>query len=125
MERTWGPKNVIKADEFQGRATASRALLGKLAFPVKIETKGPTPMTWPVLGRNRFHDSAEVRLSADSPIAGELCYTTDGTEPTSKSSVYSEPIQIKDSTAIQAALFRNGQQVGHVSRKFFERTTAQ
>lgn len=124
-ERTWGPKNVFKADEFQGRATASRALLGKLALPVKIDTKGPAPMTWPVLGRNRFRDSAEVSLSADSAIAGEIRYTTDGTEPTSKSPVYSEPIQVKNSTAIHAALFRNGQQIGHVSRKFFEKTTAQ
>ncbi|MCX6873619.1 MAG: family 20 glycosylhydrolase [Verrucomicrobia bacterium] len=119
-ERTWGPKTGIQADEFQKRTTTARALLDKLVLPVRIETKDPTAMSWPVLGRKRFRDAVEIRLSAASPAGGEIRYTTDGTEPTSASPVYSRPFTAAESTAVHAALFNQGQQVGHISRDCFE-----
>ncbi|MCX6876183.1 MAG: family 20 glycosylhydrolase [Verrucomicrobia bacterium] len=119
-ERTWGPKNVIQTDEFHKRTTAARALLDKLVLPVRIETKDPTATSWPVLGRKRFRDAVEIRLSAATPAGAEIRYTTDGTEPTPASPVYSRPFTAEESTAVHAAMFRKGQQLGHVSRDFLE-----
>ena len=118
-ERTWGPANKIEDAEFKNRTAAARALLDKLVLPVKVEDQGAAYRSWTVLGRVYFGGTVQVRMSSVLP-GGEIRYTTDGSEPSPKSPVYAAPINLVEATAINAALFRNGRQAGHVTRAFYE-----
>ncbi len=56
---------------------------------------------------NVFTDSVEVTMSSPTPGV-EIRYTTDGTEPTADSPLYTGPITLTASTDIQARAFRPG-----------------
>ena len=57
---------------------------------------------------NTFFDSITVTMS--HPVEGtEIYYTLDGTEPNENSSVYAEPLVLKQTTQIRAAALQNGQ----------------
>ncbi len=121
-ERTWGPTTVVQEAEYQKRLATTRAMLDRLALPVKIDATGIVRARWPVLGGQYFSDRVEASLSTPAGASGgEIRYTMDGSEPTAQSKLYSAPIKIEDTCALNAALFRNGQQVGHVSRAFYDR----
>jgi len=121
-ERTWGPTTPVVDADYEKRLVESRDLQSRLILPVKIE--GTTELArprWAVLGGHYINDQAEVRLSIVPGAAeGEIHFTLDGTEPMATSPVYSAPISIEKTTALHAALFTNGKQVGHVSRAFYE-----
>jgi hexosaminidase len=57
---------------------------------------------------------ATVTLTTDS-YQPEIFYTLDGTEPTSASTAYKKPFDVRRTATIKAAAFKNGQQVGKTS----------
>ena len=57
---------------------------------------------------------ATVTLSTDSHQP-EIYYTLDGTEPTTASTAYKKPFDVRRTATIKAATFKNGQQVGKTS----------
>ncbi len=120
QERTWGVENKIAPDEFKKRTGRARAMLARLVLPVKAEIGVKLRGAWPVLGLIRFREPVKVSLSADASHGGKIRYTTDGSEPTAKSAVYAGAFEIEDTTSVNAALFRDGKQLGHVTRVVYE-----
>ena len=122
MEGAWAPMTKTGAAEHEKRLAASRAKLEALLFPVRI-TGGPIAYrAWPVVGSQCFSGAVEVRLSlTDGVGGGDIRYTLDGSEPTTQSPVYAAPLAVEETTTVHAALFRNGRQVGAVSRAVYER----
>jgi hexosaminidase len=54
---------------------------------------------------------ATISFSTDS-YQPEIYYTLDGSEPTTKSTLYKKPFDVRRSVTVKAASFRNGKQVG-------------
>lgn len=80
-------------------------------------TDGRPPLTEEALARVEivapklaFDTSAEVRvvIKGEPGENAELRYTLDGSEPTSASALYSEPLTLTATTTIRAAIFRDG-----------------
>ena len=120
-ERTWGPTNVVVEAEYQKRLSATRDVLDKLVFPVRIASTNIQYASWPVLGRQYCNGTADVTMTTSNSVGGgEIHYTVDGSEPADQSLVYAAPFTVKKTTAINAALFRGGKQAGCVSRIVFD-----
>jgi len=121
MERTWEPTRKMDEGEYKQRLANTRALLDQLVLPVKIEGGPIAYRGWPVLGRMYCGGPVEIKLSLAKGVGGgEIRYTLDGSEPTPASTVYSAPFKVDETTAVNAALFRNGRQVGYVSRSIYD-----
>ena len=56
---------------------------------------------------NTFLDSQEVKMTCET-TGVEIRYTTDGTQPTPESTLYTGPITIKDTTELAARAYRLG-----------------
>ena len=127
MQGTWSPLAVVDAEAHDKGLAASRAKLLSLLFPVRITASAIAYPGWPVIGNQFFSGDVLVSLSAGNPPAavakdsGEIRYTLDGSEPSLQSTVYSSPLEIDATTTVQAALFKNGRQVGAVARAQFAR----
>jgi N-acetyl-beta-hexosaminidase len=120
-ERTWGPNTVVQEPEYQKRLAATRTLLDKLLFPVRIDGAPVEYQAWPVLGRQYCTGPVTVTLSLTNTTGnGEIRYTVDGSEPTAQSPVYAAPFTVKKTTPINAGLFRGGHQAGAVTRTVFD-----
>ena len=58
-----------------------------------------------------FEEAVTVTLTAPLQRGAEIRYTTDGSEPTANSTLYTAPITISDSARLRASAFRNGKAV--------------
>lgn len=68
---------------------------------------------------NTFIRSLEITLTA-TPTDANIYYTTDGTEPTESSTLYTEPFTITESTTIKARAYSNHYTSSPIiSRKYF------
>ncbi|MBO7067556.1 MAG: chitobiase/beta-hexosaminidase C-terminal domain-containing protein, partial [Bacteroidaceae bacterium] len=76
---------------------------GSLASPV---ISGLTP----------FEETTEVTITG--PDGAEIRYTTDGSTPTSESSLYSEAVTLSDTATVKAIAIKDGQ-TSEVSSKLF------
>ena len=122
MEGAWAPASTLDPAEATKRLTATRAKLDALLLPVQITAAPVAYRAWPVTGSHFFAGKTEVKIAlADGIPAGEIRFTKDGSEPTAQSPVYSAPLSLDATTAIHAALFRNGKQAGAVSRVVYKR----
>jgi hypothetical protein len=63
--------------------------------------------------RGAFTHKVRVTLTAPEG-AGELRYTLDGSTPTADSRLYANPVTVRKTTLLQAALFRDGARVSRV-----------
>lgn len=57
-----------------------------------------------------------LEMTSEQP-SPEIRYTTDGSEPDAASSEYTEPLIMKESATVKAAIFEDGKMTGGVSRK--------
>ena len=64
-----------------------------------------------------FHN--RTRITLKSVLPGEIRYTLDGNPPHRNSTKYENPFELDRSVTLRAALFQNGIQVLHDSRKKF------
>lgn len=69
-----------------------------------------------------YQDSVTVSLSAAA--GATIRYTTDGSEPTTGSTVYTSPITLTSSTTVHARAWENGKDPSAVSREVFTITSA-
>ncbi|MBX3119723.1 MAG: family 20 glycosylhydrolase [Fimbriimonadaceae bacterium] len=101
-EVLWSPKAVRNWEDFSGRLDGYYPRLDELK--VNVYAGLPAAAANLVI----FKEKAEIKLT-EPRIAGiELRYTTDGTEPTSRSRRYTGPIVVTEDTTVSAAYFRNG-----------------
>lgn len=108
----WTPQELRCWNDFKPRMNAHIPLLQK---------KGIRPFT--------LSDDIEVTMQVDTvakqikvvldaeKYPAEIRYTTDGTIPTTSSSIYTDAIVVKDSADVCAAIFRDGQLQGKPTQK--------
>lgn len=67
-------------------------------------------------GETQFTESTQVSMSAES--GAEIRYTTDGSNPTASSSLYSAPITLTDTTTVKAIAIKDGVSSAVTSRVY-------
>jgi len=92
---------TIKAKAFKAGMTDSDTA----SFPYTIQDKVATPTANPSPGT--YNSAQNIALSCATSSA-TIRYTTNGTEPTSSSTVYSSPIAVSTTTTIKAKAFKAG-----------------
>ena len=105
-------KSPVTTSQVRVRITGSRLepTLAEIGlFKQSLDSLPPT-----IGDRNA---SGLVRIS--HPAGGKLVYTTDGSTPTLKSSVYSAPIQLPMSGTVKATVVRPGDQLGVMGARSF------
>jgi len=113
-EIAWVGKASQTYAEFEKRVVASEAIRFKAFYPVTIRSSlagaanvfvGSTVLTFESGGNDR---------------AGQIRFTTDGSQPGPDSPIYeTNPIVLNQSTIVRAGLFHAGRQIGHGSRRKF------
>lgn len=91
---------TVKAIAIKNGATSSVAN--------KTFTKSSTPVVNApsITGTTPFQESTQVTMSAES--GAEIRYTTNGSNPTASSTLYSSPITLNATTTVKAIAIKNG-----------------
>jgi hexosaminidase len=110
-EIAWNHDQERDCRDFAARSTATETVRQRAFYPVDLVCDG---LAVPEDGV--FHDQTRVSLDKGGR-SGEIRYTLDGSKPTASSMLYREPIVIDRSTIVRAALFTDGEQVSHDSRR--------
>lgn len=97
---TLNATTTVKAIAIKNGATSSVAN--------KTFTKGSTPVVNApsISGTTPFQESTQVTMSAES--GAEIRYTTNGSNPSTSSSLYSSPITLNATTTVKAIAIKNG-----------------
>jgi predicted histone-like DNA-binding protein len=69
-----------------------------------------------ITGTTPFTDSTSVTMSG--PDGAEIRYTTDGSDPTAESSLYSEALTLTDTTTVKAIAIKDGESSSIASKTF-------
>lgn len=112
-EVAWSPQEIRSWEDFKPRLNAHIPVLqdmGINAFTLSDDIDI-------VMKVDTVKKQIAITLDAEKyPV--EIRYTTDGSIPTTSSSIYKHPIIVKDSSIIKAAIFKDGKiQGGKVSEK--------
>jgi chitinase len=67
-------------------------------------------------GETQFTESTTVTMTAED--GAEIRYTTDGSEPTTTSTLYSAPVTLTATTTVKAKAFKNGVASSTTSRTY-------
>jgi hypothetical protein len=115
QEGTWAVDSTATADinEVKAREKACVERLRKIIAPVQIKPEG---MIGPATGGFQgfeYQDELKVNMIADVPAGCSIHYTLDGSEPTPKSPLYTEPLKVTGRLRMRAAMFdKDGVLVG-------------
>ena len=60
----------------------------------------------------------------NGPAGAEIHYTTDGTQPTAQSTLYTEPITLTETTTVKAIAIKDGKSSSVTSRIYTKGTNA-
>lgn len=93
-------RNVIQAETTRRSALYPTQID---ASPIVLKTEGV------------FYGTTEVSLPASE--IGEVRYTLDGSPPSTESALYKQKVKLDRSAIVRSALFVDGQQVGHGTRR--------
>ena len=115
-EKLWND-NINQVRDFSIFSKATNcvdAMFDRLISPVTFDV----PMVQP--SRFQYVDSTQVTMTSTIP-GGQIRYTTNGTEPTTSSTQYTNPVMINtgerlNPATVKAALFVDGVQVGQTRR---------
>ncbi|MBQ6032662.1 MAG: chitobiase/beta-hexosaminidase C-terminal domain-containing protein [Prevotella sp.] len=77
----------------------------------------PTPS---ISGTTPFTENTEVTISG-TPEGGKTYYTTDGSDPTSSSTLYSAPFTLTETTTVKAISYDKDNNASSVATKIFEK----
>ncbi len=124
-ERTWGPDTPLDYAEFNRRQVVNRERSDRFALPVKMETEGidggrVIRCQHYLTGRMIFGGKLKVKLNVKAPTGGQVHYTTDDSEPTPKSPVYTEPLVYNQTFMLNAGLFFGERKVGGFIRAKYD-----
>lgn len=110
---------VFKAIDSEGRMFDTFQMTKDNASSTSKVVQPPAPKIYP-MGGGIFEDHEHVRMEA---VFENLVirYTTDGTEPTSQSTRYTEPIEITESTTIRARTFSPEGRASRINAAFFRK----
>ena len=103
-----GPITVSSSETIEAIATASGYLtsaVGTAAYAINLTTQAATPTFSPVAGT---YTSAQSVTISDATSGATIHYTTNGTTPTTSSTVYSGPITVSTSETIEAIATASG-----------------
>ena len=73
-----------------------------------------------ISGNTPFEETTQVTMAG--PDGAEIHYTTDGNDPTSESTLYSEAITLSDSATVKAIAIKDGQSSSVTSKVFTKGT---
>ena len=73
-----------------------------------------------ISGQTPFEETTQVTMAG--PDGAEIHYTTDGNDPTSESTLYSEAITLSDSATVKAIAIKDGQSSSVTSKVFTKGT---
>lgn len=94
-----------------GELKARQALLLADLDEILVQAGGAIPGTVadPVFdpAAGEYEDTVTVSLTSAAPLA-EIRYTVNGDAPTATSTLYSEPIDLTETTTVKAKAFRSG-----------------
>jgi len=107
-----GPITVTATTTIKAIAVNADGTVGEVFEGTYILNQTPTPVFSPVNGTT-FASSLTVNISCSDPDA-TIYYTTDGTEPTTASSVYKR-FKISARTVVKAIAYVEGQAVSEVA----------
>lgn len=71
-------------------------------------------------GQNFFQETIEVSLSAvGAPVQSEIRYTLDGSDPSLNTRLYNQPFELKETTVLKAAVYKDDQRQGEITTHDF------
>jgi len=100
---TVGTSTVIKAKAFKEGMTDSE--IATATYNINIPPSVLAPTFSPVGGVYSSAQNVTVRCATSGAI---IRYTVDGSEPSSASTVYSDPVEVNSTTMIKAKAFKDG-----------------
>lgn len=110
--RAWNPKGEKDYKSFATRYQLSKDTLQRISTPVAISAD---PLA--IESARVFHRKTKVTLACS--VAGDIYYTTDGSDPTAASARYSQPIEITQTATVRAAVFEDGKRLGQISEALY------
>lgn len=124
-ERTWGPDTPLDYSEFGRRQGVVRERSDRFALPVKMTTEGidggrVIRCQHFLTGRMIFGGKLKVILSVAAPTGGQIRYTTDDSEVTPTSTLYTEPLVYQKTFMLNTALFFGDRKVGGTVRAKYD-----
>ena len=123
QERTWGPDNEWGDEgKYRQRMARSTERMFQVAAPVHVVTEGGKILgvSDGLKGWVAYSGALTVKLVAPFPTGSKIYYTLDGTDPTPKSPVYTQPLKMEKGFVLKAALVHDGRMLGSCNRVKYE-----
>jgi len=111
----WNPSGERDFDSFQERVHKTEAARLAAFYPVSIAAKDLA-----IESDGVFHNKTSISLHTPKGD-GTIRFTTDGSQPTASSKAWESEFTLDKTATVRAAMFVGDKQIGHGSRRTFER----